>query len=91
MGVRSLVIIGREWYDGNSTEWKATVIIDGVEVFTNTGFGYGDHYLRDTFDKIVGEFGLPENPDNLPFHFWRDHNGIKTWASCFEVKRKRDL
>jgi hypothetical protein len=99
MGIKSIVIIGRQWFRksaGNSYQ-TAQIVVDGRLVHTMPqSCQYGDHYVYEAF-KWLGEHGHIEpmlrhanGSTGSPWDHAREL-GITLFYTVVQVECERDL
>jgi hypothetical protein len=88
-------VMGRRWFDGTSTFFSATVLLDGKEVVRIPfEYGPGDHYgYRALANLQEQKPELFEAPERLAFGYrsLQPADNVRICHTVSDVKRKRDL
>ena len=92
---RSIVILGRRWFQRSSGNTYHTVLIsvDGLAVHgSDRTYGYEDHYRQTAVEWLQGDGYLPESYGTvLNVRQYCEDNAIEYTESVSDVSRKSDL
>lgn len=94
--VRSITVIGREWWDRRSgrTYFTAEILVNGIKVGAlPNGAGYGDRYVNEAHEWLAKNGYLPKMDRMTPPLSLLCRDQIKCALYCVKipVRREKDL
>jgi len=94
MKIKSIIILGRRWFEKvNGNTYHSVVILLNGEFFSKVNFtyGYGDQYIQTGLQCLIDKKKIDCDIQTTPLWKYCRDNKIKYYYDVVDVTRKKDL